>query len=352
MSSGAVKFEIKLNGKAVSTGNFQSFVVERDVNQPDMCAVVLANQGSFYTSQHKVTDTIEILVGQNESIYKGEIVGVEPQFKGGGKTTVLFRGMNKLHRLMRKRQSVTFAEKKEKDILSQVVSGSGLTLDWKHDKANGITYKHVYQHNQSDLEFLRTRAGRIGAHVWCVDTKVNVKFPDLQNESGVKLLLNKSSDGAIGLKNFSPRLSSAPVVSKVTVKGWNPETKELIQATATAQDSKLGSKKASSAAGSHGSEESFTVDHPIWSQEEATAIAEGRLMDLSLGYITGEAECMGSSKFDLGQVIEVDVDDGQAKDPFTGKYYVMGITHRYSSQLGNKDGFTTILRLARDAQDK
>jgi hypothetical protein len=30
----------------------------------------------------------------------------------------------------------------------------------------------------------------------------------------------------------------------------------------------------------------------------------------------------------------------------------MGITHRYSSQLGNKDGFTSVLRLARDAQDK
>jgi phage protein D len=349
VSSGAVKFEIKLNGKPVSTGNFHSFVVERDVNQPDMCAVVLANQGSFYTSQHKVTDTIEITVS-DKPIYKGEVVGIEPQFKGGGKTTVLFRGMNKLHQLIRKRKSVTFTEKKEKDILSQVLGDSGLSIDWKHEKADSIQYKHVYQHNQSDLEFLRTRAGRIGAHVWCVDSKVSVKYPDLQHDSGIKLDLN--GEEGIGLKNFSPRMSSAPVVNKVTVKGWNPETKELITATATASGSKLGSKQASSAAGNHGNEESFTVDHPIWSQEEAKAIAEGRLMELSLGYITGEAECMGSSKFDLGQVISVNVSDkGGGKDPFSGKYYVMGITHRYSSQLGNKDGFTSILRLARDAQD-
>jgi phage protein D len=351
VSSGAIKFEIKLNGTAVSSGNFQSFVVERDVNQPDMCSVVLANQASFYTSKHKVTDTIEIIVGSdNKTIYKGEIVGVEPHFKGGGKTTVLFRGMNKLHQLIRKRKSVTFTEKKEKDILSQVLGDSGLTLDWKHEKADGITYKHVYQHNQSDLEFLRTRAGRIGAHVWCVDSKVSVKFPDLQQDSGVTLDLDGAS--GIGLKNFLPRMSSAPVVSKVTVKGWNPETKELISYTANAQASKLGSKNASSAAGSHGGEETFTVDHPIWSQEEAKAIAEGRLMELSLGYITGEAECMGSSKFDLGQVITIDVSDKGGKDPFSGKYYVMGVTHRYSSQLGNKDGFTSVLRLARDAQDK
>ena len=353
MSSGAVKFTIKLNGKAISEGNFQSFVVERDVNQPDMCAVVLANQASFYTSQYKITDTIEITIGDDDaSIYKGEIVGIEPQFKGGGKTTVLFRGMNKLHKLIRKRKSVTFAEKKESDILNQVLGDSGLSLDWKHDKADPIQYKHVYQHNQSDLEFLRTRAGRIGAHVWCVDSKVSVKYPDLQNDSGIKLAVNSAGKGDVGLKNFAPRMSSAPVVKKVTVKGWNPETKELITATASASGSKLGSKQASSAAGDHGSEETFTVDHPIWSTEEAKAIAEGRLMELSLGYITGEAECSGSSKFDLGQVISVDVDDADAKDPFTGKYYIMGITHRYTTAVANKDGFTTILRLARDAQDQ
>jgi hypothetical protein len=198
------------------------------------------------------------------------------------------------------------------------------------------------------MEFLRTRAGRIGAHVWCVDTKVYVKYPDLQTDSGIKLELNGS--GGLGLKNFSPRMNSAPVVNKVTVKGWNPETKELISSTATSSGSKLGSQTASQGAGSFGNEETFTVDHPIWSAQEANALAYGRLMDLSLGYITGEAECMGSADLDLGKVISIDVSDKGGKDPFSGKYYVMGVTHRYSSQLGNKDGFTSVVRLARDAQ--
>jgi phage protein D len=350
VGSGATKFTVTIGGDPVSTGNFHSFSVERDVNQPDMCAVVLANQASFYTSKFKVADEMEIKVDDDQSIYKGQLVGIEPSFKGGGKTTVLLRGMNKLHLLSRKRKSVTFTEKKEKDILSQVLGDSGLSIDWQHSKADPIQYKHVYQHNQSDLEFLRTRAARIGAHVWCVDSKVSVKFPDLQKDSGVKLAVNTTAKGVIGLKHFAPRLSSAPVVKKVTVKGWNPETKELITATATSSGSKLGSKVASSAAGTHGGEETFTVDHPIWSQEEATALAEGRLLELSLGYITGECECSGNPKFELGQVISVDVDDGKVKDPFTGKYYVMGVSHRYSAQ--NKDGFTSYLRLARDAQDE
>jgi phage protein D len=347
VASGAINFQIKIDGSPVSNGNFHAFVVERDVNQPDMCSIVLANQASYYTSKFKIAEDIEITVN-GESIYKGQIVGIEPQFKGGGKTTVLFRGMNKLHLLLRKRKSITFADMTDQDILGKVLRDAGLTLEWAHSKASSIQYKHVYQHNQSDLEFVRTRAGRIGAHVWCVDSQVHVKYPDLQRDSGLKLSLHSQDEG---LKSFSPRMSSAAVVKKVTVKGWNPETKELITGTASASHSKLGSKDASSAAGQHGSEETFTVDHPISSQEEASALAAGRLMELSLGYITGEAECFGNPKFDLGQVISVDVDDGEAKNPFTGKYYVMGVTHRYSAER-SADGFTTLLRLARDAQDK
>lgn len=349
MGSGATNFEIKVDGNPVSTGNFHSFSVDRDVNQPDMCAVVIANQASYYTSKFKVAQDIEINIGE-DSIYKGQLVGLEPSFKGGGKTTVLLRGMNKLHLMSRGKKSATFVDKKDKDILSQVISAAGLSIDWQHDKADPVQYHHVYQHNQSDLEFVRTRAARIGAHIWCVDSKVMVRYPDLQKDSGVKLAVNTAGGKVLGLKHFAPRLSSAPVVKKVTVKGWNPETKELISATATSSGSKLGSKVASSASAAHGSEETFTVDHPIWSQQEASVLAEGRLMELSLGYITGEAECAGNAKFDLGQVISVDVDDGKVKDPFTGKYYVMGVSHRYSAQ--NKDGFTSYLRLARDAQDE
>ena len=81
--------------------------------------------------------------------------------------------MNKMHELLRKRKSMTFTDKTDQQILTQVVGDAGLSLDWKHEKS--ITYKHVYQHNQTDLEFLRTRAARMGCHVWCVDTTVYVQ---------------------------------------------------------------------------------------------------------------------------------------------------------------------------------
>lgn len=348
MSAAAPNVDIKIDGAEIPDDHFQSYVVDRDMNQPDMASIVLSNQGDVYSTK-KVGAAVEVCVGSDsESIFKGEIVGLEPTYKGGGKTTILIRAMNKLHRLLRMRKSLTFTDKSDQQILQQVVGDAGLSLEWKHEKS--ITYKHVYQHNQTDLEFLRTRAARMGCHVWCVDTKVFCKQPERDASLGIKLAVDK--DGDVQLRAFMPRLSSAGIVKKVTVKGWNPETKELITGTSSIANSPLGSKNPSAASGDLGKEETFTVDHPIFSKEEADAIAKARLIDLALTYITGEAECSGSPKFELGKTVEIEANAQGASDPFNGKYYIMGITHRHTAPKAKEGGFVSILKLARDAQEK
>jgi phage protein D len=254
--------------------------------------------------------------------------------------------MNKMHRLLRMRKSLTFTEKSDQQILSQVAGDAGLSLEWKHEKS--ITYKHVYQHNLTDLEFIRTRAARMGCHVWCEDAKLYVKEPDLGQKSGIKL----SVDQEANLRAFTPRISSAAVVNKVTVKGWNPETKELITGEATAQNSPLGSQNAVAASGTLGREETFTVDHPIWSAEEATALAKARLRDLNLTFITGEAEMEGDPNVEMGKSIEIEANAMDAADPFNGHYYVTGITHRHTMPKGKDGGFVTIVKFMRDAWKK
>ncbi len=346
-SAASPNVDILIDGAEASDAHFQSYIVDRDMFQPDMAAIVLANQGDVYSSK-KVGASIEIKVGNDKtSIFKGEIIGLEPVYKGGDKTIITIRAMNKLHRLLRKRKSITFTDKSDQQILNQVVGDAGLTLDWKHETS--ITYKHVYQHNQSDLEFLRTRAARMGCHVWCVDTTVNVKQPDTQ--SGPIATLNVDQEADAVLHRLAPRLNSSAVINKVTVKGWNPETKELITGDASVQSSKLGSQTSVAGSGSLGNEETFTVDHPIWSAEEAKALAKARLQDASLSYITGEAEVAGNPVFDLGKVVKVVANAMKGDDPFNGNYYIMGLTHRHiAAKAKDGGGYVTILRFARDAQ--
>jgi hypothetical protein len=72
-------------------------------------------------------------------------------------------------------------------------------------------------------------------------------------------------------------------------------------------------------------------------------------------FITGEAECAGNADCDLGTVVEITANahpKSGADDPFNGKYYVMGLTHRHTLPKGPDGGFVTILKLARDAQKK
>ena len=343
--------KITLGSTPVDDTDFLSYVVDRDMFQPDMAQIVVSNQGAKY-SKVTIGDPVEIKIGdQQTSVYKGEIVGLEPTYKGGEKTRLVVRAMNKLHRLLRLRKSVTFTDKTDQAILNQVVGDAGLSLEWKHEKS--ITYKHVYQHNQSAMEFLRTRAARMGCHVWCVGTTVYCKQPELQAGPIAEFKLSESSTSGT-LRGFTPRMSGAAIINKVTVKGWNPETKELITGEANAQASKLGGSNAQSGAGDLGKEEAFTVDTPMWSKEEADAIAKAKLQDVSLGFMTGEAEITGDPDMDLGKIVTItpnsDPNASPDADPFNGKYYIMGLTHRHSQSKSKDGGYITVLRLARDAQ--
>ena len=344
---------ILLNGEEVPDDAFQGFAVDRDMFQPDMAKIELSNQGSLHSS-HKIGDSVEIKVGDGggTSIYKGEITGMSPNWHGAQKTSITILAMNKLHRLLRGRKSKTYTDKTDQQILNEVLGTYGLSLEWKHDAT--ITYKHVYQHNLTDLEFLRMRAGRLGCHVWCVDTKVFVKQPNLGEAQSLELSVDKATgSGDTAVRWFRPKLDSSAVVKTVTVRGWDPEKKEEIVGKATASSSPLGSKSASS--NTLGSEETFTVDQPIWSKQEADAIAKGRLLDASLSYITGEVEISGNPTVELGKHVKITVKSDNT-DPFSGKYYVMGIRHhnrveKNQTAKTGEGGYHTVLRVARDGQD-
>src|SRR5687768_12002234 len=183
-SAAAPKYTISIGGD-VDDSDFQSFVIERDMFQPDMAAIVLSNQEGTYSTK-EIGAAVQIKVGDDDKvIYEGEVVGLEPTYRGGEKSRIVIRAMNKMHRLLRHRKSITFTDKNDQQILSQVVGDAGLSLEWQHEKS--ITYKHVYQHNQTDLEFVRFRAARMGCHVWCVGTKIFVKEPELQKDPVLKL---------------------------------------------------------------------------------------------------------------------------------------------------------------------
>lgn len=345
---GAVHFNIVVDGQELPDGHWLSFSIDRDLNQPDMAVVVLNNNDNIYSEKCQPGQTVEISVpNASQKLFVGEVVGLEPVYKARNASRLILRCFNRMHRLLRGRVSRTYNELTDRAIVQKVCSERQLTLEWDGPE---IAHKVVYQHNQTDLEFVRMRAARLGMNIWCVDRTLFVKRPKLDVESAVKYSLLQGVAEAQQLRMFLPKLTSAPVVKKVTVVGWDEEKKQRIIGEASSEPSKLGGAPAADAAGELGEADTFTVDHPIRSAEEAKELAKGRLLELSLAYMTAELEVLGNGEMALSSVLSVTVNPN-AKDKFNGKYFVTGITHRFTSQSdGGDGGFVTTARLARNAE--
>src|SRR5262249_24764303 len=149
---------------------------------------------------------------------------------------------------------------------------------------------------------------------------------------------------------FAPCMSSVGVVKKVTVRGWDFEKKQEIVGEVTASSSKLGQTDAAAASNAFGEVKTFTVDHPIASVEQAKAIAQAKLDEAMMSYITGTAECLGSPDLKPGIIIKVTVNNDKADDMFNGKYLIVGCAHMYSPRSSTGGGYMTHLKVARDAQ--
>src|SRR5262249_45537048 len=151
-----------------------AIVIEQDVDQPDMCTATFKNTNDTkYTETLQLGDTIEVKIaetgtGTKTTVFKGEIAGLEPHYESGGDTHCKVRSFSRLHRLSRGKKSKTYENQSDADIARQISSKYGLTC--KVSGSVNINHKHVYQHHQTDLEFLLTRAKRINYEVLVDDT--------------------------------------------------------------------------------------------------------------------------------------------------------------------------------------
>lgn len=345
----ASHFSVKC-GEQIDDNAIHSVVVDQDVDQPDMCVLTLNNASHTYSNGVNLGDEVEVKAA-GTTIFKGEAVGIEPTYKTGGESRCVIRAFSRLHRLLRGRKSRTFLDQKDSDIATTIAQENGLTATCD---ATTVSYDHLYQHNQSDLEFLRVRAARIGYEVYVEDKKLYFCKPRADRDSGIEIRLNDPS-APYRFESFTPRLSSAGIVQKVEVRAWDPEKKKEIVAQATAQSSSLGSATGASKTQSpFGEKVTFTVDHPVESQEEAQVLADAKLAELTMDYITGEGLAIGKPDLKPGIVVTIKVrPDGEER--FNGKYFIVGATHRYrhagaEGGPGAGGGYRTSLRVRRDAE--
>jgi phage protein D len=344
--------------KAISDGDIKSIHVEQDLDQPDMCVVALHDDDQCYVNEIALGHEVEVKCGEVR-IFKGEVVAIEPTYRVGEADAgvCVVRAFDKLHRLTRGRNTRTFVDQSDCDIASAIASQNGLSPDADD---TGAGHKHVQQHNQTDLEFLRLRAARIGFEIRVDDAKLLFKKPTTGDPT-LELLL-PSGDAAkqggsdkVLLKGFAARLSSAGIVQEVEVRGYNHAKPEEFSAKVPAQPSNLGKTLGSKQAEVFEKRVTSVVDVPVKDAKEAEVVGKAYIRELNLDFIVADATANGDEDTAAarpGNLVGVQVSqDGKGR--FDGTYQLAGVSHRYvHSNPGLSGGYTVALRIRRDAEGK
>jgi phage protein D len=266
-----------------------------------------------------------------DTLLKGEITALEPEFAFDRLPSLTVRGYDRRHRLQRGRKTQTFVQQKDSDIAAQIASAAGLTAQTED---SSVVHDYVLQANQTDLEFLQERARRIEYEVVVEDK--TLFFRAVANAASEILTLTMADD----LLEFYPCLSSAGQVSEVTVRGWSLKDKKVItsQAQAGAEVSTMGGQQSGAALvnSAFGTAVGLVSRRPVLTQAEADQLAKAHFNQLVLELIEGEGVCWGRTDLRAGKVIKI-TGVGQR---FSGQYYVTAVIHRCTPQRGYQTHFT------------
>ena len=339
------EIKITINGKAQADliYDLMEVVVDTNLFLPSMFSLLIQDDPDPNSGKMEYIDSDTFKVGAEVKIEMetddipdesgaikavlivGEITAIEPIFSAGGPVMLRVRGYDRSHRLTRGKKTRTFLETKDSDLVSKIASEAGLSAQVD---ATTIQYDYVMQYNQTDWEFLWSRARRLGYQIHTEEKNLYFKKPDAALSTTVPAKLT----WGYNLRRFEPRLSLMGQLSETVTTGWDPKTKKAIEGKETSvtkivpeiglgeQSGGAMAKKAFGAAAGH------IADIPLQDQSQAKAIAAGMLTRAESTFIQAEGECAyGDPRLLAGRIVEVD----GVGTSFSGKYHVTEARHEY-----------------------
>jgi phage protein D/phage baseplate assembly protein gpV len=290
-------------------------------------------------SKFRVGAALEVKLGGTEdtttqTIFKGEIVTVEPDFQAGSAAMVV-RAYDRSHRMMRSRKQRTFKDVTVSDIVSKICKENGLSAQVT---PSGGKLDMVVQNGESDWDFIWRLAQRIGFELLVDDTKAVFRRPNL---SGDPVELSYPDD----LHAFRPRITAVQQVETVTVRGWDSKSKQVV---ATSQSSPIQITEAGitrrEIAGKFPGDSIEIGGQSFATRAEAGDLAQAMLDQLANAYLAAEGECDGNLQIKAGTKLKITGVGAK----YSGTYRVAKAVHMltaggYVTQFSNSAGEHTLL---------
>ncbi|MCP5097913.1 MAG: VgrG-related protein, partial [Chloroflexi bacterium] len=316
--------------------NLAEIVVDQHCHLPDMFTLHLydADIAMIDKGPFNLTDEIEIgsFAGDGQPLpwIMAEVTAIEPTFPASGIAELVIRGYDISHRLYRDKKSRAFVNMKDSDAAQEIAAAYKLETDIE---TTTIIYEHIFQHNQSNLEFLQARAKRIGFVCYVENNTLYFRRPSMNDDTAVSLQWGENNLAV------NPRITLREQVDEVIVRGWDIE--KQVPIVGHARQGNLVPKNGEAKDGGEwatafGNGRLIITDHPVYSQTEADQLAAARMNEVSGTFIEIEGSVFRRADVKAGKQIELK----GLGERFSGSYLVTNATHHYTPQTGLNTTFT------------
>jgi uncharacterized protein len=289
--------------------------------------------------------TVELRMGYVGSLtlmMTGTFTTIEPSFSSSGPRTLTVRCLDALHKLRRKPYTTAWRDMKDSDIAAQLATlrdggEKRFPLSIRIDQeaaANEEALPYVVQDNQYDIDFLLTRARRLGYVVYIEQKEGSQELyfgPSHSRGSSEAYELEWGK----GITAFQPRISTANQVRSVTVHGWNRDTQEPIAEKVDLTDSRIVVNRDLHHMLDADGREEHIVDEPVFTQREARERAINRLLELQKGMVSATVTTVGLPEIRAGRRVRIRGVGAR----LSGTYFVTDTVHTYCMDSGYSTRF-------------
>jgi phage protein D len=266
------------------------------------------------------------------TVIEGEITAIEAFYNEQSQAPVIVRGYDVSHRLYRGRHNRSFQNMTDSDIVKKIADEVGIQIG--AIDPSGVVHDYVFQQNQTNMEFLRQRAARIGFEFFVQDGKLNFRNPKGDPQNNLKLKWLKD------IHSFRVRLTSAEQVKEVEVRAWDYSQKRPIVSTKNQENvitenrNGKGSDTSNKFKGQPSKPKMIVVDQPLFNPKEADIMAQALCDELGGQFIYADAKAEGNAHIRPGRVLQFEGKIGESDiGPYTGEYYITETRHTFIERI-------------------
>ena len=344
-------FSIKIGGSNVPEEFYDSIeeaIVDTQLNMPGMFSIRLHDPDLKWVDDEMLDigrelsisatlneqDASEMGAAGNNSLIEGEITAIEPDFGEKGKTSLVIRGYDKMHRLMRGSKTRTFLNLTDTELIEKLAHESRLMIG--KVEGPGVKQEYIIQYNQTNMELIAARAERTGYNFFMSGSKFYY-LPGKSSTPGTPVQLVYLET----LIKFKPRWTANGQADHIVVKGWDALGKEAVIGEYTPSSGlnqggmdKPGGEVSKSA---FGAADEVVTERIVSNPSDAKSVAAGVSWQIDRSFVQADGVCFGHPKVLAG----CQVDIKRIGKRFSGKYFVTAAKHVYSPK-----GYRTHFRIS------